>query len=134
MKIYNYTVMGSLLMFLFFIAGFDVASTWVFTTLGLGNLATFTTIGFWAKVSGLFGAVAVGVAIIGSFTRTSPQFIIKATFVMPIMVLLVFDFVFILNKLVTFGQGWEYYVAAAILLPLIGGYAIALIEMWESRD
>ncbi len=130
MKIYWYTVLASVLMVFFNIAGLDTTSSFVATKLDLFNAQNFQSSFFWVKIISLFGAVAVGAAIIGSFTRTSPQWILKSTIIMPTIILLALDFFWILNQL----NGWVYWIVATIMLPLIAGFAIAILEFWEGRD
>ena len=99
--------------------------------LDLLNPQNYQSSSFWIIVGSLFGAVGVGTAIIGSFTNVSPQYILKSTIIMPTLVLLALDFVWILNKV----QGtWVFWVIGTVMLPLIAGYAIALVEFWEGRD
>jgi len=131
MKIYYYTILAAVLMIFFHIAGFDTTSSFMVSKLDLLNPQNYQSSSFWIIVGSLFGAVGVGTAIIGSFTNVSPQYILKSTIIMPTLVLLALDFVWILNKV----QGtWVFWVIGTVMLPLIAGYAIALVEFWEGRD
>ena len=134
MKIYNYTVLAVLLMALFFVAGFDTSSSWVFSKLGLDNIANLQSSTFWLVLVSVFSVGTLGAAAIGSLINVSPTFSIKALYVMTPLTLLVLDFISILTKLFSYGVGWTYWISFIIITPLIGGYAIALIEFWEGRD
>jgi len=134
MKIYNYTVFAVLLMTLFFVAGFDTSSSWVFSKLGLSNIEDLLSTTFWLTLASIFTIGTLGAVAIGSLVNISPTYSIKALYVMTPLVLLVLDFIWILNKMFSYGVTWIYYVILVILAPLIGGYAIALIEFWEGRD
>ena len=134
MKIYNYTVLAVLLMALFFVAGMDTSSSFVFAKMGLANIADVQTSTFWIALAAVFSVATLGAAAIGSIIGISPTFAIKAIYVMSPLTLLVLDFISILTKLFSYGVGWTYWIAFILMTPLIAGYAIALIEFWEGRD
>ena len=134
MKIYNYTLMTIGLITLMYIAGFDVASNWVITNLGLLNLANYQSFGFWTAIGGIFAITGLGTVAIGTLLNISPTYIIKALYVMTPLTLLLMDFISIMVKLNSLGVAWAYWVIAALMLPLIGAYSIALVEFWEGRD
>ena len=130
MKIYYMTVFSVLLMILFYVAGFDTTSSFVVERLNVLDIQNLSSASFWIILIGLFGAVGVGSAIIGTFTNVSPQYILKSTMILPVLVLLIFDLISILGYV----SGWVYWVMLLLIAPLAGGWVIALIEFWESRD
>jgi hypothetical protein len=130
MKIYYMTVFSVLLMILFYVAGFDTTSSFVVERLNVLDIQNLSSASFWLVLIGLFGAVGVGSAIIGTFTNVSPQYILKSTMILPVLVLLIFDLISILGYV----SGWVYWVMLLLIAPLAGGWVIALIEFWESRD
>jgi hypothetical protein len=136
MKIYYYVMFATLLMCLFYVAGFDfTASSWVFTNLGVDNIDNYQSSVFYLKLVAIFGLIGVAGGIVGSITRTSPTYAIKGLYIMGVLGLLVGDFIAIMNELPQVGAAaWAHWVAFIILVPLIAGYFIALLEFWEGRD
>lgn len=135
MKIYYYVTLSILLMILFYIGGLQLASSsWVFERLDILNLQNFQASTFFGYLATIF-AVSAGVGIIiGALTRTSPIFAIKSLYIMTPLVGLIADTVSIVIKIGSYGETWVYYIALMLLAPLIGGYAIAILEFWEGRD
>ena len=132
MKIYYMVVFSVLLMVLFHIAGLNTISdtSWVANNLNIFNLENFNDSAFMLLVVGLFGVVGLGTAIIGSFTNVSPQYILKSSIIMPVLVLLIIDVIHVLSLV----DGWVKWVMLAIIAPIAGGWGVAIIEFWEARD
>ena len=129
MKIYYYTVLAGVLMSLFYLAGFDTTSSFIFTRMSALDLSNYQSSSFWILIGSLLTTVGVGV-LIGTFTNVSPQYIVKSTIILPVLVLLILDIFSILNLV----SGWVYWVMWILIGSLGYGYAIALIEFWEARD
>ena len=134
MKIYNYVVLTTLLLCLMYVAGFDTAVSYIFSKFGINDIANYNNSSFFLTLGIMFGIATAGSAIIGSFFNISPIFAIKSFYVMTPLLLLLGDFVGILNKFGELGVSWIYYGIFVIMIPLIVSYAIAIIEFWESRD
>lgn len=133
MKIYNYTVFIILMIVLFYIAGFSFTlTTKVVTTLGILDLQDYSSFSFWGVLATVFGAVALGGALIGTISGIPWTFILKGIFVMTPLTLFILDLIEILNQVTP--SSWVFYVLLAVIAPLAGGYAIALLEMWDGRD
>lgn len=133
MKVYYFMVASVFLMVLFYIAGIELAaSSWAFTKLGLTDLENFQSSTFILKLITIFGIGAVSGALVGFITGSNPIWAIKGAYIMSIFLTLIGDMISILTKLS--GSGWVYWIAFAFIVPLVGGYAVSLIEFWEGRD
>lgn len=133
MKIYNYTLLIILLMVLFNIAGFGFTmNTTSATALGIFDLASYSSHSFWAILTVVFGAVGIAGALIGTIAGIPWTFILKGIYVMGALGMFIVDLIDILGQIGT--GSWVFYVIGVILIPLIGGYAIALLEFWDGRD
>ena len=130
MKIYYYTMFSAVLMTLFYVAGVDTTSSFIFTRLGVLDIENFSYSTFFILIASLFTIGVVGSAIIGTFTNVSPQYILKSTVIMPVLLLLIADLISVLY----FVDGWARWLLFLIIIPFVAGYAIALIEFWEARD
>lgn len=127
-------LLAVMLMGLFYMAGFDVSSSYLIDKVGIDNIQNIKSTDFWAALLLVVGVIGVIGAIIGSLSRTSPTYAIKTSFILSVLVLLVSDFIWILTKIASYNVSWIYWIAFSVLAPLIVGYAIALIEFWEGRD
>lgn len=134
MKIYNYMLLGVVLIALFNIAGFDVSSSYLIEKVGINDLSNFKSSSLWIALLVVVGTIGAIGAIIGSLSTTSPTYAIKTSFILTVLVLLISDFIWILTKIFSYGVTWVYWIAFMILAPIIVGYSIALIEFWEGRD
>lgn len=132
MKIYYMVIFSIILMILFHIAGFSSISdtSFVATKLNIFNIQTFEDSPLMLLIVSLFTVVGLGTAIIGSFTNVSPQYILKSSLIMPVLVLLIIDVIHILSLV----DGWVQWVLLGIIAPIAGGWGIAIIEFWENRD
>lgn len=162
MKIYYFAIASTVLMILFFLAGFNfTVSSWIFTQSGLFSV-TNSTLDLKADTnvisdaslpaserpstpptgSSFFRILALMVmvggivsAVAGLFVSINFTFAIKSAFVMPPLILLIMDWFTILNQAFTTGAfAWVYWLMFIIIAPLIFGYVIAISEYWEGRD
>lgn len=129
-KVFNMVIFSTVLIFLFHVAGFNTDSSWIMTHLNILNLVGLNTSSFWVLLISLFGVIGIGTAAIGSFFNVSPQYILKSSIIMPVLVLLIFD---VINVL-TYVSGWVYWIVLGVVAPMAAGWIIALIEFWEARD
>ncbi|MFP4019682.1 MAG: hypothetical protein ACLFUH_10575 [Bacteroidales bacterium] len=134
MKVYNYVIMGVTLLILFTMFGIETGSSNFLSLFGLDNFQNIESGDLWSKMSLIFGVGVGGSLIVGSFSRTSPTYAIKAGLIMGVLVTLVWDFIGVLNVINDTGQTWLFWGLFTIFGAIIGGYAIALIEFWEGRD
>jgi|SRR6056297_1218698 len=134
MKIYNYVIIGVTLLIVFTMFGIETGSSNFLSLFGLDNFQNIESSGLWSKISLIFGIGVGGSLAVGTFSRTSPTYAIKAGLIMGVLVSLVWDFIGILNKLNELGQTWLFWALFLIFGALIAGYAISLIEFWEGRD
>jgi len=130
MKVYYMTIFSALLMLLFYVAGFDTTSSWAISRLDLLHLGNFMDSSVILKLIALFGAVGGAGTLIGAYFNVSPQYILKSTLILPVLILLILDVISILNYV----SGWVYWILLLLIAPLAAGWVIALIEFWENRD
>ena len=133
MKVYFYLVITVGLMILLNMAGIDVPSGFVLSTLNIFNLENFTTSTFYLALIAVF-IVSSGFIIIGSFTRIPPESSLLAGFVSLTLVLLIGDIIAIYTHMKSLGVDWAANLSLLILAPFVVGYVLALIEFWRGTD
>ena len=132
MKMYNYVLLSATIMLTLSMMGFTfTATSWTLDKMGLGDISNINTSAFAVAIAALF-ALGIAGAMIGVFFNISPIFALKGTYILPLFTLLVMDFV----KILTFPtlEPWAKGILSLIFVPLIGGFFVSLVEMWEGRD
>lgn len=131
MKIYYMVVFAAMLMVLFNMAGFDTSSSWIYDKLGMDEPENFQNSTFWVALVGMFGAVSLVGARIGSLVSgLSTIYVLKAIWIISILVFLVFDII----NIIFLADGWVRALLTLIILPIGAGFWVALEEFWEGRD
>ena len=129
-KVYNYMIMAVGLTFLLKFAGIPSGADAFINWLGIGTNVENISLGtFFIGVAGIF-AVGTGVGIaISFFTKTTPESFIVAPVALGIFTVTTSTFISIINYTRDFG--FIYYLTYMIFIPLLAGFAIALVSFWR---
>lgn len=129
-KVYNYMILAVGLTFLLKFAGIPSGADAFITWLGLANASSGISLGeFFAGVGGMFLAGTAGGIVIGFFTKSQTESFIVAPIAAGIFTVITSTFVSIINY--TNGMGYIYYLVWMVFIPLLVGFAIAIIEFWR---
>jgi len=152
MKVWNYVFISIGLIFLLYVAGYDVGSSQqIFDLLNLEINSTTRVIenvtiaegGFFEEVFndtgdnlGILAAIglAVGGIIASFFSRTKGENFIILGFILAVLVLFVSALGSIMKDVIATEASWVSWLIVGILLPFTAGYILALIEFFRGTD
>lgn len=133
MKVYIYVVLTVMLSIMLNYGGVPTPGSWVGSVIGDAQGITGSVL--WLALIAIFSSGA-GLAVT-FFTRSNPESIIIYTFT-GILVNLVIDWIAVISYMQGTTAGtdfvWLGWLVNLMFLPLIVGYAIALVEWWRGAD
>ena len=129
-KVYNYMILAVGLTFLLKFAGIPSGADAFITWLGLNANPSGISLGaFFIGIIAIF-SVGTGVGIaISFFTKTTPESYLVAPVALGIFTVITSTFISIVNYTRDFG--FVYYLTFMIFIPLLVGFAVALVSYWR---
>lgn len=132
-KVYTYMVLSVGLTLLLRFAGIPTGADSLLTFIGLASDVSEISSGeFFIAIIALF-SVGVGAGIaISFFTKSPSETFIVAPIALGIFTVIISTFISIVNY--TSGMGFVYYLVYLLFVPLLVGFAIAIIQFWRGSD
>jgi hypothetical protein len=132
-KVYNYMVMSVFLIILLKFAGLPTGADSLLVWIGISSDISQISLGaYFLAVAGLFSLGAVASIVIGYYTKSSTESTSVAPIALGIFTVLTSTFVSIINY--TKDLGFVYYIMYLIFVPLLAGFAVAIIQFWRGVD
>ena len=152
MRLFNYIMIMSALMILFYLAGINTSAGFVLGTLGLAenpeslltdqsSIAGITTSNgnLYTIILLILGSVALAGVTIGFLTKSSPEIYLIAPLAVFLMTFMG-DIVFLITAIkATCGDAssscnWVAWIVIFITVPLMIGFLLSVIDWWRGKD
>lgn len=135
-QVYTYIMISVGMLLVFQLAGIGVAENQVLEYIGLGDGLTFgdlTVSSFYIRMLAVFAAAGVGGFVLGFLSNRSVESFIVGGFVGGVFALF-FPVFWKIVELIQVHGDWTGLLAAAVLVPYMIGFGIALVDFWRGAD
>jgi len=143
-RVYTMAIIATGIMFLLFIGGIDTNSSQILSAIGSDTLSLWSNSSLWLAVAIAIAAfLATNRVVAGGFSFQASRESVMAGFAGAVYVFFASDMFSIVNKV---GEttcpiggalrdcGWEYWIIWSMIVPLMVGFAIALIQFIGGQD
>lgn len=133
-KILNYTIIILGIIGLAKLCMIELPSTALFTGLGLDTSNPLTSGGIWVTAMAILSGLTVTTQIIASFFgRSIPESVARGITVGALALATIPDLLGLVNYATTI-EAWIGTLCGLVILPLIGGYLVAMIQYYGGQD
>ena len=133
-KILNYTIIILGILGLAKLCMIELPSTSLFTSLGLNTSDPLTSGGIWVTAMAILGGLSLGTQIIASFFgRSIPESVARGITVGALALATIPDLLGLISYAGTV-EAWVGTLCGLVILPLIGGYLVAMIQYYGGQD
>jgi len=131
-RVFNYLVLATGLMMLFYIAGINTASGYVLNNLNVFNPSGIGITNIVTLIAGIFAAAVFAGVVIGFFTKSPTESILLAGYA-EVLLLFIADLLFIVIYMEANYGGWLATITGLIMMPLVVGYIHSVVSWWGGK-